>query len=81
VAQVLADRDAAVLLPKALRTYCALLVHHLDQQRRYPAAVRARLRTAAAASLNRLPQRALRATVASLDPARADALKTLVPEW
>jgi hypothetical protein len=80
VAQVLTDRDATFLLPKALRTYCALLAHHLDRQRRYPAGLQARLRAAAAVSLHRLPQDALRATVASLDPARALALMPLLPE-
>jgi glycosyltransferase involved in cell wall biosynthesis len=81
VTQVLDDQDAEFLLPKALRTYCALLAHHLHEQRRYPAPLRARLLASAAASIDRLPQRALRATVASLDPARADALRSLVPAW
>lgn len=81
VAQVLTDRDAALLLPKALQTYCALLAHHLDQQHRYPARLRTRLRTAAAVSLERLPQAALRATLGSLDPGRATLLRSLVPAW
>jgi glycosyltransferase involved in cell wall biosynthesis len=43
VHQVSDDPEAATLLPKALRTYCAVLCHHLAQSDRYSPALQHRL--------------------------------------
>jgi glycosyltransferase involved in cell wall biosynthesis len=78
VQQVSADRDAATFLPKALRSYCAVLCHHLDRRERYSTAIRRRLRASCAASLRRLPPEPLRAAVADLDPERAASVRSLL---
>ena len=78
VQQVYADRDAAMLLPKALRSYCAVLCHHLSQRDRYPPALQQRLRASCAASLRRLPVEPLRAAIADLDAQRAASVQSLL---
>lgn len=70
VRQVSADRDAATLLPKALRSYCAVLCHHLSQRDRYPPALQRKLHVSSAASLRRLPMEPLQAAIAGLDAQR-----------
>ena len=75
---VCADREPGRFLPKALRSYCAVLCHHLSQNDRYPPALQRKLRTASAASLKRLPREALRATVAELDSRRAAIVMRLL---
>jgi glycosyltransferase involved in cell wall biosynthesis len=78
VQQVYADRDAAALLPKALRSYCAVLCHHLSQRERYPPVLQRKLRAASAVSLRRLPKEPLEAAVADLDSQRAARVKRLL---
>jgi glycosyltransferase involved in cell wall biosynthesis len=78
VQQVCADVDTATFLPKALRSYCAVVCHHLGQQERYPPAMQRKLRASCSASLRRLPPEPLRAAVADLDPERAASVRTLL---
>lgn len=78
VEQVYADRDAATFLPKALRSYCAVLCHHLDQRERYSPAIQHKLRASSAVSLRRLPAEPLRAAVADLDARRAASVRSLL---
>jgi Glycosyl transferase family 2 len=78
VQQVDADRDAAMFLPKALRSYCAVLCHHLSQRERYSPAMQRKLRSSCAASLRRLPAEPLRAVVAALDAQRAATIRSLL---
>jgi glycosyltransferase involved in cell wall biosynthesis len=78
VQQVYADRDAATFLPKALRSYCAVLCHHLSQRDRYPPAVQRKLRAASAGSLARLPAGPLQAAIADLDEQRAASVMGLL---
>ncbi len=78
VQQVYADRDAGTLLPKALRSYCAVLCHHLSQRERYPPVLQRKLRAASAVSLRRLPKEPLEAAVADLDSQRAARVKRLL---
>jgi Glycosyl transferase family 2 len=78
VQQVCADRDADSLLPKALRSYCAVLCHHLNQHDRYPAALRQQLRAASAASLAQLPAEPLQAAIAEMDVERATSITGLL---
>jgi len=77
VRSVSADRDASILLPKALRSYCAVLCHHLNQRDRYPPALQRRLRAAIATSLGRLPVEPLQTTIAALDFERAATVENL----
>ena len=78
VQQVSADRDTATLLPKALRSYCAVLCHHLNQHDRYPAALQHKLRAAGAASLSQLPAEPLQAVIADMDAERAASIRHLM---
>ncbi|MER7740283.1 glycosyltransferase family 2 protein [Streptomyces sp. NPDC096538] len=77
VAQTAADRDAARLLPKAVRTYCAVIAHHLAEQDKFEPAVAARLRATCAAALRRLPRDVLDGVLDSMDPRRAARLRRL----
>lgn len=78
VERVCDDRDAAVLLQKALRSYCAVVCHHLSLRDRYPLALQDKLRAGIAASLRRLPAEPLRATIAELDVQRASTVEKLL---
>ncbi|WP_405586632.1 glycosyltransferase family 2 protein [Streptomyces sp. NBC_01190] len=72
-----ADRDADLLLPKAVRTYCAIMAHHLGTIERFEPAVAKQLRTMCAAALRRLPQDVLDAALDSMDLRRAARLRRL----
>ena len=72
-----ADGEAARLVPKALRTYYAILCHHISQLDRYPRGLRRRLTSLIASSLARLPDGEFRSTVAELDPQRARTVMKL----
>ena len=76
--QVCVDRDAATLLPKALRSYCAVVCHHLSQTDRYPSTLQHKLRTASATSLAQLPSEPLQAVIADMDAERAASLSQLL---
>lgn len=67
VQQARADRDAASLLPKALRSFCAVVCHHIGLVDHYPPELQHKLRGAIVASLGRIPADPLRATIANLD--------------
>ncbi|MFG2717258.1 glycosyltransferase family 2 protein [Streptomyces sp. NPDC048416] len=71
------DRDAAALLPKAVRTYCAIISHHLSSIERFEPAVARKLRTLSASALRRLPQDHLRDALDSMDARRASRLRRL----
>ncbi|MGY1437599.1 glycosyltransferase family 2 protein [Streptomyces reniochalinae] len=70
------DRDAEVLLPKAVRTYCAIISHHLTSGRFEPHVAR-RLRAMSAAALKRLPPDVLGQALDSMDAERASRLRRL----
>ncbi|GAA5069575.1 glycosyltransferase involved in cell wall biosynthesis [Thermocatellispora tengchongensis] len=72
--------DIPEYLPKAVRTFCALLAHHLELADRFTPELRARFAERGADALRRLPSELLAATVARLETERAEALRTLVPE-
>ncbi|MET9777195.1 glycosyltransferase family 2 protein [Streptomyces sp. NPDC006367] len=77
VAETAADPDAASLLPKAVRTYCAIISHHLGSIERFEPAVARRLKAMSAAALRRMPQDALDEALASMDAERATRLRRL----
>lgn len=70
------DRDAETLLPKAVRTYCAIISHHLTSGRFEPQVER-KLRTLSSAALKRLPARILDDALDSMDTERANRLRRL----
>ncbi|MYR47178.1 glycosyltransferase family 2 protein [Streptomyces sp. SID5910] len=77
VAETAADADAARLLPKAVRTYCAIISHHLGSIERFEPAVARKLKAMSAAALRRMPQDALDEVLASMDAERATRLRRL----
>jgi glycosyltransferase involved in cell wall biosynthesis len=70
------DRDAETLLPKAVRTYCAIISHHLTSGRFQPRVER-ELRARSAAALRRLPAGVLADALDSMDVERASRLRRL----
>lgn len=70
------DRDAETLLPKAVRTYCAIISHHLTSGRFQPRVAR-ELRARSAAALKRLPSGVLSDALGSMDLDRASRLRRL----
>ncbi|MEU9590541.1 glycosyltransferase family 2 protein [Streptomyces sp. NPDC048193] len=77
VAETATDADAGRLLPKAVRTYCAIISHHLGSIERFEPAVARKLKTMSAAALRRMPQDALDEVLASMDAERATRLRRL----
>ncbi|MDK1472719.1 glycosyltransferase family 2 protein [Streptomyces sp. 549] len=70
------DPEAAALLPKAVRTYCAVIHHHLVNDR-YDAAMARRVRTAGAAALRRLPAALVTEALDTMDAHRSVRLRRL----
>ncbi|MFE1770561.1 glycosyltransferase family 2 protein [Streptomyces sp. NPDC059008] len=71
------DRDAEVLLPKAVRTYCAIISHHLGSIERFEPQVARKLRSMSAAAMKRMPQDVLKEALDSMDVQRASRLRRL----
>ncbi|MET9432781.1 glycosyltransferase family 2 protein [Streptomyces sp. NPDC006551] len=71
------DHDADRLLPKAVRTYCALISHHVGSMERYEPMVARKLRAMSAAALRRMPQDVLGEALGSMDEQRAAVLRKL----
>ncbi|NEE19520.1 glycosyltransferase family 2 protein, partial [Streptomyces sp. SID7499] len=70
IAETAADRDAEDLLPKAVRTYCAVIAHHLGALDKFEPAVARELKSRGAAALGRLPQRLLDEALDAMDVTR-----------
>ncbi|MEW2220087.1 glycosyltransferase family 2 protein [Streptomyces sp. NPDC006990] len=77
LADLAADPEGDRFLPKAVRTYCALIAFHLANIRRYHAPVARQLKKRAASALQRMPQDVLDRTLAGMDHARADRLQRM----
>jgi glycosyltransferase involved in cell wall biosynthesis len=77
VAETAADREAARLLPKAVRTYCAIIAHHLSEIEKFEPPVAKQLRAMSAAALRRMPQDALEEVLDSMDVKRSTRLRRL----
>ncbi|MEW1614508.1 MULTISPECIES: glycosyltransferase family 2 protein [unclassified Streptomyces] len=75
--QLRADRDAERLLPKAVRTYCAMIAFHNEKAAAYEPATARRLRGESAAALHRMPQEVLDRTLATIDDKRGVLLGRL----
>ncbi|MEV6108707.1 glycosyltransferase family 2 protein [Streptomyces sp. NPDC051940] len=76
---VLADPEADRFLPKAVRTYCALIAFHATNADRYESAAARRLKQASAEALGRMPQDVLDRTLDEMDEERARLLRRLRP--
>lgn len=76
VAETSRDPDADLLLPKAVRSYCAIISHHLTSGRFEPRVAR-RLRAMSAGALKRLPSGVLSEALDSMDVERAARLRRL----
>ncbi|AXK35725.1 glycosyltransferase family 2 protein [Streptomyces armeniacus] len=70
------DAEADRLLQKAVRTYCAIISHHLSSGRFEPQVAR-KLRQMSAAALKRLPADVLTEALDSMDVQRASRLRRL----
>ncbi|OON74384.1 glycosyltransferase family 2 protein [Streptomyces tsukubensis] len=77
VRETAADRDAATLLPKAVRTYCAIISHHLNSIERFEPPVARTLKSMSAAALKRMPQGVLDEALDSMDLERSSRLRRL----
>jgi len=78
LAMVAADRDADALLPKAIRSYCGIILHHLEQAERYPPTLAQRLEQLCRAALAELPSETLGAVLGGMEPVRADQVVALL---
>ena len=77
IAEMAGDPDAERFLPKAVRTYCAIIAHHLDQIDRFEPALARRLRSLCAAALSRLPADVLTDALDSMDLERSVKIRRL----
>ncbi|MFD8225474.1 glycosyltransferase family 2 protein [Streptomyces massasporeus] len=77
IEETAADRDADRLLPKAVRTYCAIIAHHLSNEDRFEPAVARQLRSMSAAAIKRMPQDALGDALEAMDMDRSSRLRRL----
>ncbi len=77
VAETAEDPEAGVLLPKAVRTYCAIISHHLGSIERFEPAVARKLKSMSTAALRRMPQDVLDEALDSMDLERATKLRRL----
>ncbi len=71
------DPDADQLLPKAVRTYCAIISHHLGSIERFEPPVARKLKAMSTAALKRMPQPVLEEALDSMDIQRATRLRRL----
>lgn len=75
LAETAADRDADRFLPKVVRTYCAVIAHHLGAMGRYEPPVARRLKAMSAAALRQMPQEILNEALESMDVRRSTLLR------
>ncbi|MFJ3717107.1 glycosyltransferase family 2 protein [Streptomyces sp. NPDC090057] len=77
VAETAEDPESGALLPKAVRTYCAIISHHLGSIERFEPAVARKLKSLSSAALRRMPQDVLDDALDSMDLRRATKLRRL----
>jgi hypothetical protein len=77
IQETAADRDADQLLPKAVRTYCAIIAHHLSDESKWEPSVARQLRAMSAAAIQRMPQDALGDVLDTMDLRRSAKLRRL----
>ncbi|WP_328468355.1 glycosyltransferase family 2 protein [Streptomyces sp. NBC_00448] len=77
IAELAGDPDEERFLPKAIRTYCAIIAHHLDNIDRFEPALARQLKTLCAAALGRLPADLLADALDSMDAERSARVRRL----
>ena len=77
LAETAADPEADRFLPKAVRTYCAIIAHHLNAIDRYEPAVARKLKVMSAAAMKKMPQDVLTEALDSMDIERSVRLRRL----
>jgi hypothetical protein len=77
LAETAADPDADRFLPKAVRTYCAVIAHHLGAMERYEPQVARKLKSMSAAALRQMPQDILNEVLDSMDMERSVRLRRM----
>jgi hypothetical protein len=60
-----------------VRTYCAIIAHHLSNEERFEPAVARQLRSMSAAAIKRMPQDALAEALEAMDMDRSSKLRRL----
>lgn len=78
IRMVRADREANRFLPKAVRRWCELTLHHLGRLDRFPPEIRRTFRQLLGRSLAQAPQPMLADTLAALTPDRSSRLARLM---
>ncbi|MFF7361128.1 glycosyltransferase [Streptomyces sp. NPDC008125] len=77
LAETAADRDAETLLPKAVRTYCAVIAHHVKDIGAFEPSAARTLKTLGATALANMPQPLLNDVLNTMDTERATVLRKL----
>ncbi len=77
LAETAEDPRADEFLPKAVRTYCAIISHHLTNIDRFEPHVARRLRVMSAAAMKRMPDDLLTEALDSMDLDRSLRLRRL----
>lgn len=77
LSETAADRDADTLLPKAVRTYCAVIAHHVGAVGKFEPQVARTLRSLGSAALRNMPQAVLDEVLDTMDTERATVLRRL----
>ncbi len=75
LADVAADRESGLLLPKAVRTYCAIIAHHFGSIERFEPTVAKKLRAMSTAAMGRMPRDVLAQVLDSMDIERSTLLR------
>ncbi len=75
LAETAEDQEADRFMPKAVRTYCAVMAHHLESIERMEPSVARKLRSLSAAALKRMPSDILSETIEALGTRRAAQLR------
>lgn len=73
-----ADRDAERFLPKAIRSYCAIMYHQLGRLDQYQSHLATQLTHRCAEAISRVPRSELQPVIAALDPNRAQRINQLL---
>jgi glycosyltransferase involved in cell wall biosynthesis len=77
LAETAADPDADRFMPKAVRTYCAIIAHHLNTIERFEPQVARKLKQLSAGALKKMPQDVLTEALDSMDLERSVRLRRL----
>jgi glycosyltransferase involved in cell wall biosynthesis len=78
-AELAADPEGARFRPKAIRSFCAMINHHLGLRSRLSPALAQRLVERSRTALSQLPAAEVRSAVARMDQARRGQLRAVLP--